>query len=150
MSFELCEPGQWKTSGGLPEGFISLQKSGSLTVRTDSLALAGIKADDAKCAVMCCSQTNRIAIRGCRDDDAGKAFALRSPTKKKGVKIEHLRILNINVPLRRLGIKPEAYAGRYEVHHKDGLLLLNMLDLSDKDKKLAKPHADAKAKAAGK
>lgn len=145
MAFELVTPGHWGPNGGggLPEGMISLQKSGLATVRIEDLVLVGIPADAGKVAVLACSETNRIAIRRWIQEEHGdSAFAIRAPTKQKGVKNESVRMLNLNAPLKRLGIKPEAYAGRYELHTKDDLLLLNLVDLNERDKKLARPHPD--------
>ena len=113
-------------------------------LRTADLELVAIRG--AECAVLIDVETSRLAIRAVREGDEEKVFELRTPKNKNGPRADR-RKLNLNSALRALGMKSADVAGRYTLTCKDdSLLLVNLTELSDREKRLAaKPSRPAVA-----
>jgi hypothetical protein len=71
-------------------------------------------------------QTMRVALRAVRDGEQPKSAALTITTAGKGAKKHDAGRRNVLImrALRRLGVTPEAVAGRYALSQHDGSLLI--------------------------
>jgi hypothetical protein len=123
LAFEIVEPGTFNFAEPLAVGQCSISKAGRLSCRAEDVRAVGI---GHYAIVMADGQTMRVALRVPRDGEQPKSAALTITTAGKGAKKHDAGRRNVLImrALRRLGVTPEAVAGRYALSQHDGSLLI--------------------------
>ncbi len=114
--FEIVEPGHLQPMEPLPEGMVSIAKSGRLTIRQADLEAAGI---EHYVIALADRETFRLGLRAVHDDERMRSVAVSVVTAGKAKRDTSRRSINVARAIRRLGLEPAALAGRYELHPKD-------------------------------
>lgn len=114
MAFEVYEgrPG----GARMEVGRVSLDVNGTLRFTAADAAAAAI---DNEAMVLIDRATKRIAIRGPRSDEKGKAV--------KWDEAETTGQIYLGGALGKIGLAKDAVKGRHDVEIKDGMLVLNLM-----------------------
>ena len=132
MSFEVYEPNAFNFPEALSEGEVAIDKVGNVTLRKADLDSVGIS-DQA--VVMVDKDTKRVAIRAPQGNKDVKTLSVHT-VKRKGGSATDRRKVYLSGAMRRLGLEGSHLKGRRELMIKgdvsDGLLIINLVDLSDR------------------
>jgi hypothetical protein len=124
VSFEVVEPGGFGLAPPLPEGEVSISRSGALTAHAKDLEIVGI---GNYAIVLADSDTLRVAFRDVRDGEQQQSVCASVVRRKSGVDTGR-RSINVGRAIKRLGLTNESVAGRYTLNvHKD-LLIVNLTE----------------------
>ncbi len=130
MAFEIVAPGALSnTMNPLAEGQCSIAKGGKLTIRKADLDLAGI---EHYAIVLADRETFRIGVRAVRgEDERPRSVAVSIVTSGKGKKDSGRRTLSLTRAIKKVDLRPEAVAGRYELivrgKTSDAMLIISLM-----------------------
>lgn len=119
MGFEIVEPGTFLREP-IGEGTCSIHRNGTVTFCAADLKLVGM---DLYALVLADPGLLRIGLRKPRTADERKQSRALTPRSGRNGQSGHVSI-QLGAAIRRLGLKPEAVAGRYDLITKDDLLIL--------------------------
>ena len=115
----------------IPEGQVSIDKRGTLTVRSTDLALVRIK-DTA--IILSDELTLRIALRAPRLNEQRKAYAVARIFREKNQPDPDWRRIGLRSAISAINLEPAAVAGRYTLMTKEDLVIINLTDATDDQK----------------
>lgn len=127
MPFEIVEAGNLNAHA-LQEGEASIDRRGSLVVRSADLEAVGITN---YAIVLADADTRRIGLRAVRDGE--QSISLACSVILTGSRNDsRRRRTSVLRAIRRLGLTPEAVAGRYTLNvHRDELLFITLDEVKD-------------------
>jgi len=123
MAFVVHERPAFHWADPIPEGQASIDKTGTLTIRTEDLALVHI--EDAA-IVLTDELTMRIALRAARGNERAKAYTVFKVFRAAKKLDPKWRRIGLGGVIKAMNLEPAAVAGRYELTTKENLLIVNL------------------------
>ena len=123
MAFVVHERPAFHWADPIPEGQASIDKTGTLTIRTEDLALAQI---EGTAIVLTDELTMRIALRAPREHERAKAYTVFKVFRAAKKLDPKWRRIGLGGVIKAMNLEPAAVAGRCELITKENLLIVNL------------------------